>query len=225
MDSPELEWARKNKKRIAREFIRKVGMPLHDTPVGIFTAGLPGAGKTEFTQELLKNLIDPPLRIDMDEIAQLIEGYSPAKADLFRSGASVILAKIYDEATKTGLDFVFDGTFAHNNALPNLERAIEHGYITKVYFIHQDPEIAWKFTQDRELIERRHIDREGFINSYYKLHENMIMLQDITEDVIISVIIKDSINRIGKVIENVHNIYDFVPKPIDRKELERVIQE
>ena len=37
-------------------------------------AGLPGAGKTEFTKELLKDIADKPLRIDMDEIACLIEG-------------------------------------------------------------------------------------------------------------------------------------------------------
>src|SRR5947209_19199595 len=116
-----LKWAQENKKRIAREFVRKIERAAHEQPVGIFTAGLPGAGKTEFTQELLKNLIDPPLRIDMDEIAQLIEGYNPATAHLFRSGASVILARIYDEVTKAGLDFVFDGTFAHDNALGNFK--------------------------------------------------------------------------------------------------------
>jgi len=52
-----LEWARKNKKNIAREFIRKIEYKAHEQPAGVFTAGLPGAGKTEFTQELLKNLI------------------------------------------------------------------------------------------------------------------------------------------------------------------------
>jgi UDP-N-acetylglucosamine kinase len=218
-----LDWARKHKKKLAREFIRKVEYEVHEQPAGIFTAGLPGAGKTEFTQELLKNIIDPTLRIDMDEIAQLIEGYSPMKANLFRSGASVILAKIYDEVTKTGLDFIFDGTFAHDNALKNLQRAIDHKYITKLYYIHQEPEVAWKFTKDRELVEKRSIDREGFIATYYRLHENLRLLQENYKDVTISVIVKDASNKIGEIFENVENIYQYIPRPLDRKQLERVI--
>src|SRR5262245_42335918 len=86
------EWVRKNKKKIAREFIRRINFEPSDNPTGIFTAGLPGAGKTEFTVELLKDIIDKPLRIDMDEIATLIEGYKPEIADKFRGGASMILA-------------------------------------------------------------------------------------------------------------------------------------
>jgi len=218
-----LEWARKNKKNIAREFIRKIEYKAHEQPAGVFTAGLPGAGKTEFTQELLKNLVEPVLRIDMDEIAQLIEGYSPLKASLFRSGASVILAKIYDEATKAGLDFVFDGTFAHDNALKNMKRAIDHKYITKVYYIYQEPTVAWKFTKDRELVEKRSIEREGFMNTYCRLHENLQSLRKDYKDVTISVIVKDESNKIGEIFENVENIYQHTPKPLTREQLERVI--
>jgi len=67
-------WARTHKKNIAREFIRKIDYNPSQTSAGIFMAGLPGAGKTEFTKELLKDIADKPLRIDMDEIACLIEG-------------------------------------------------------------------------------------------------------------------------------------------------------
>ena len=136
------DWANKNKKLIAREFIRKIDFVASDTPAGIFTAGLPGAGKTEFTVELLKGIANKPLRIDMDEIAQLIEGYKPEIADKFRSGASAILSRIYDEIVKHKIDFVFDGTFSQARALENLDRALHHGYTVKVYYIHQVPELA-----------------------------------------------------------------------------------
>lgn len=218
-----LKWAQENKKRIAREFVHKLQRVAHEQPVGIFTAGLPGAGKTEFTQELLKDLLDPPLRIDMDEIAQLIEGYSPSKANLFRSGASVILARIYDEITKAKLDFVFDGTFAHDNALKNLERALAHGYTTKIYYIHQEPEIARQFTKDRELVEKRGIERDGFIDAYIHLHHNMQELQDKFKNVTISVVIKDESNRVGRIVEDVQSIYDHIPQALDRTQLARVI--
>jgi predicted AAA+ superfamily ATPase len=146
------EWARINKKKIAREFIRKIGYEASESPAAIFTAGLPGAGKTEFTKELLKDISDQALRIDMDEIASLIEGYNPKTADLFRGGASIILDKIYDEVLKAKLDFVMDGTLSHPKALDNINRALDKGYMAKIYFIHQDPVIAWQFTMDRELV-------------------------------------------------------------------------
>ena len=190
-------WARKNKKPIAREFVRKTNFQSSDQPAGIFTAGLPGAGKTEFTVNLLKDIINKPVRIDMDEIATHIEGYNPKIADKFRAGASIILAKIYDEVIKNKFDFVFDGTFAHANALNNLARAKEHGYKVKVYYIHQDPVIAWQFTKDRELVEHRAIDSKRFIETYVNLQRNLKELCKNKKDVTISIIVKDKNNKVG----------------------------
>lgn len=216
-------WARANKKSIAREFIRKIDHQASSSPAGVFTAGLPGAGKTEFTKELLRDISDKPLRIDMDEIACLIEGYSPRSANIFRSGASIILEKIYDEILKAKLDFVLDGTFSHPKAIDNVKRALDKGYTVKVYFIHQDPIIAWKFTKDRELVEHRSIDRAGFIDTYYKLYENIEKLQEIYKDVTLSIILKDENNRVGQRFEDVKNLYDIIPKPLASTQLIRDI--
>jgi predicted ABC-type ATPase len=217
------EWARTNKKKIAREFICKTAHEPNESPAAIFTAGLPGAGKTEFTEELLKDITDKTLRIDMDEIAGLIEGYSPKTADLFRAGASIILEKIYDETLKAKLDFVMDGTLSHPKAIDNISRALEKDYKVKVYFIHQDPAIAWQFTKDRELIEHRSIDREKFIEAYYRLHENITKLQNMIEDVTISIILKTKDNHIGQQSEDVKNIYDIIPEPLAKDQLRRDI--
>jgi hypothetical protein len=217
------DWARKNKKTIAREFIRKINLEPSKSPAAIFTAGLPGAGKTEFTKQLLKDITDKPLRIDMDEIASLIEGYSPKTANLFRAGASIILEKIYDETLKSKIDFVFDGTLSHPKAINNIKRAQASGYKVKVYYIHQDPLIAWRFTQDRELIEHRSIDRQGFIEAYFKLQENLALLREDIKDVTISIILKDLDNKEGRRIEDVDDIRNFIPPPLARLQLERDI--
>lgn len=216
-------WARKNKKPIAREFIRKSGFKASEEPVGIFTAGLPGAGKTEFTVELLKDIIDHTLRIDMDEIAQQIEGYKPGLADKFRAGASIILERIYDEVIKSHFDFVMDGTFSHPKAVSNIERALHKGYKIKLYYIHQEPQIAWQFTKDREAIEHRAITREGFINTYKNIALNLGNLQGSKLDVTISVVIKDSRNRVGRIIENVKDLSREVPEYLTETELEAAI--
>jgi len=219
------EWAKKYKKRVAREFIRRIPNAPSELHSGIFTAGLPGAGKTEFTVELLKNIENKPLRIDMDEIAQLIEGYRPEVADKFRGGASIILSKIYDEVLKARLDFVYDGTFGHSHALENLQRALDKGYTIKVFYIHQDPLIAWRFTKDRELVERRRIDRNGFIDTYFSLQNNLQRLCNEYKDVTISLIIKDGRNKEGLRIEPVQNVFEHIPKTLERSEIENAILE
>ena len=216
-------WANKNKKRIAREFIRQTSFQSKESPTGIFTAGLPGAGKTEFTVELLKDIADKPLRIDMDEIAGLIDDYKPEIADKFRAGASGILAKIYDEIIKHKIDFVFDGTFAQARALENLDRALHHGYTVKIYYIHQLPEIAWQFTKDRELVEHRAIDRKGFIETYLNLQQNLEKLCSSYKNVTISLIVKDPQNKEGRRAEDVKDLFSELPAFLTEEQLESVI--
>lgn len=218
------QWARSNRKRIAREFIRNIDHIASDEPSGIFTAGLPGAGKTEFTIELIKNIEPKPLRIDMDEIAKKIEGYKPKIADKFRGGASIIVSRIYDETVKNHINFVFDGTFSSAGSLDNLERAIKHGYKIKLYYIHQSPLIAWQFTKDRELLEHRSIEISGFKDTYFKLENNLRELCKKHKDVTISLVIKDENNKVGQLIENVdQNLFDKLPAFLTPQELDSVI--
>ncbi|HEY5442422.1 MAG TPA: zeta toxin family protein [Candidatus Saccharimonadales bacterium] len=216
-------WARINKKRIAREFVRLTDFQKSPAPSGIFTAGLPGAGKTEFTVELIKNLQIKPVRIDMDEIATHIEGYKPQMADKFRAGATIILERIYDEVTKHCFDFVFDGTFGHGKAIQNLQRAIDHNYAVKIYYIHQDPIHAWRFTQDREFVEHRAIDKHGFIDTYLSLQENLRILHKDHKNVTISLVIKDRRNKIGSRMEDVDNLFEVLPKFLTADELGSVL--
>jgi len=218
------EWVRANKKQIAREFIRKTEFSRSDTPVAIITAGLPGAGKTEFTQELLKQITTKPLRIDMDEIATLIEGYRPRIADKFRAGASAIMNRIYDEVIKKKIDFVLDGTFAGTAAISNVQRALDHGYTLKVYYIHQEPLVAWKFTQTRELIEHRSINKDKFIDTYTRIYENLGKLNQFGNKIAISLIIKREDNKVGALYEGVTDILQAIPGKMTRIELEELLQ-
>ena len=137
-------------------------------------AGLPGAGKTEFSKNLIK-LVDgaKAVRIDMDEIATQIKGYHPEIADEFRGQASKLMNGLYDKVLKEKLEFIMDGTFGSKSSIKNVERAINHGYTVKVIYIIQDPKLAWKFTLAREKVEHRsisidvsHTNRTSFKNLY-----------------------------------------------------------
>jgi UDP-N-acetylglucosamine kinase len=223
MDDKDTTWARQNKKVVAREFIRRSGLTPSEEPSAIFTAGLPGAGKTEFTLGLLPEILENVLRIDMDEIASTIEGYKPEVASRFRAGASIILSKIFDLTLKTKIDFILDGTFSREVSLENLDRALKAGYKVKIYLIVQEPQVAWQFTKSRELVEKRCINRNEFIDTYFMLMKNLNSLQKTSKNVTISIILKDSKNKEGRRIEDVENVLDHLPEILTREELEKMI--
>lgn len=214
----------KTRKHIARDYLRRNNFTTSENPVGIVTAGLPGAGKTEFTQQLLERMEDYPVRLDMDEIARLIDGYAPNIADDFRGDASIILSKVYDEVLKRKIHYVLDGTFAGSPAISNITRAIDKGYAIKLYFIHQQPQIAWEFTKAREQVEHRAIDKVKFIESYFRMYEKLIKLQSMDLPIAISVVTKNQFNQIGATKEDVKDIVQQVPPLLSRIDLENVLR-
>lgn len=217
------DWVRTNKKKIARELLERLGHAANQNPAGIFTAGLPGSGKTEFTTELIEELTTKPLRLDMDELAAMIEGYKPQIADVFRKGASSILNEVYTKTIRQRMDFVFDGTLAHSHALQNVERAVKRGYKVKIYYIHQDPVLAWEFTKDRELVEKRGIKKQGFIEAYNGLYENLRALQSDSLDITLSVVVKGQNNKVIARHENVKDVFKYTGNILSRSGLEHVI--
>ncbi len=98
------------KKEFVTKFIEEFGAKSMLNPGAIFMAGLPGAGKTEFSKELIKNISGPKaIRIDMDEIASKIKGYRPEIADQYREPATKLLNSIYDETLKNHLNSLWMG--------------------------------------------------------------------------------------------------------------------
>jgi predicted ABC-type ATPase len=189
-------------------------------------AGLPGAGKTEFTKNLIIDSRLTVLRIDMDEIAEGIEGYSPEQASAFRGAASDILNTVFDRATHRRVDFIMDGTFQSRSALKNLQRSVNKGYRIKVIYISQEPEIAWRFTQDREKVEHRAIDKEGFIESYFNIMHNIKSISTLKIDnLVLDIVIKDCNNKVGVWLQNVpvYDIDTYIEKFYTKDELERIL--
>lgn len=203
------EWARKHKKAFARKMIRDAEVSKSVSPTAIFMAGLPGAGKTEFTKNLIVNLGVRIIRLDMDEIASQIDTYEPQKADKFRAAASMLLSRTFDMVVHGGYDFIMDGTFAGNSATQNIERAVNHGYTVKIFYIHQDPLVAWKYTRAREKVEHRAIDRDGFVGSYYRTFDNLRKVgREFGARASMDIIIKNDKNGI-KTIKNNVNVSDI----------------
>lgn len=199
------EWVRKNRNKYARDLIAKSGAISDDHPTAIFMAGLPGAGKTEFSKNLIGILGSKVVRLDMDEMATDIKGYRPEHADLFRKSASNLLSRVFDIVIDKELDFLMDGTFGGDQAVLNIERTIKHGYTIKVLYVYQDPRLAWDFTVKRERIEHRSIDQNGFIETYFKTAENLLCVVEKynNEKITIDIVYKDNYNDVKEWIPNV----------------------
>lgn len=71
-------FARKNKRRIAKELTEPAVHPVEKDPVAVFMAGSPGAGKTEASRELIAKFEvqgHKVLCIDPDELRCYFDAY------------------------------------------------------------------------------------------------------------------------------------------------------
>ncbi|MBQ6394043.1 zeta toxin family protein [Candidatus Saccharibacteria bacterium] len=190
-------WIKSHKNEFAKNLIAQSGATPDGNPMAIFMAGLPGAGKTEFSKSLVDVLSSKAVRLDMDEIAVQIEGYTPEKANLFRAGASELLNRAFDIILRKGLDFIMDGTFSSTSARSNVKRALSRSYGVKIIYVYQDPKLAWSFTKEREKVEHRAIDEKGFIDAYFNTIKNIKNIIDEFSDekITLDIIVKDRYNE------------------------------
>lgn len=166
-----MEFAKKNKNRIAKELTDIAKYAPDSVPISVFMAGSPGAGKTEFSKNLIKILEDGKerrvIRIDGDEIRTFIPGYTGNNSHLFQGAISLIVEKIHDYVLHQKQSFVFDSTFSkYDKSVQNINRSLVKGRPVFIFYIYQKPEVAWKFTQARENIEGRNIPKAAFIKEF-----------------------------------------------------------
>ena len=171
-----IEYARVNKKAVAKELTNPKKYPPDAEPVVVFMAGSPGAGKTEASLRLIENLSpagNGVLRIDSDELRIKIPGYSGTNSSLFQSATSIIADKIQDCAIKQHQSYIFDGWTLTNEvrARENINRCLAHGYSVYILYVYQDPVQAWRFVKARQSRDGRVIPKEVFIEQYFKARE------------------------------------------------------
>lgn len=215
-----MDWTKAHQKEIVDKIISDANLLPQNNPMAIFMAGLPGAGKTELSNGFIKEMRIRPIRIDMDELATVIEGYKPENADLFRAGATRLLNNLFDKTIKKHLDFIMDGTFGSPKALLNVERVLKRGYTVQLAYAFQDPKLAWQFTKAREKVEHRAIKEEGFIEAYYKTINNLHELAKLNhEKVTIDIFVKNADNTVGRRIRKItENQIDEILKVMYNKD-------
>ena len=95
-----------------------------------------------------------------------------------------------------------DGTFSNfEKAKNNVERSLIKNREVVVFYIYQNPEISWNFTQAREKIEGRKISEDIFIKGFINSRDNVKRIKGYFNEKVKVIIINknfrmDSVNSV-----------------------------
>jgi UDP-N-acetylglucosamine kinase len=196
-----------------------------DNPISLFMAGSPGAGKTEASKRLIEQFADnAPVRIDADDIRGMFPNYTGTNSHIFQRACTTGVNKLFDYVLDHRLNVILDGTFAYKLAMENINRSLNRDRRVIIYYLFQDPAIAWKFTRIREETEGRRVSKEVFIHSFLRARENVNEAKaHFGEKIELNIIIKDFTNNYEKVFPNIGSIDKYLPNVYTINELEEIL--
>jgi predicted ABC-type ATPase len=128
-------------------------------------AGSSGAGKTEFSKRLMEILKPMSIvRRDVDEIKEQIPQYTGKNSSLVQGTASIVADNLNFFTLKNKQNSIMDGTFSkYEKSKNNIELALKKQRKIAIFYIYQDPILAWDFMVKREKLEGRNISKNVFI--------------------------------------------------------------
>ena len=224
-----IKYARKHKKAIARELTEKTAFPADPNPVSVFMAGSPGAGKTEASKALLERVQksgNKVVRIDPDELRDRFEDYDGGNSWVFQPAISIIVDKIHDFVLENRQNFLLDGTLArYDKAKANIERSLKKDRFVQIYYVYQEPEMAWYFVKAREELEGRRIPAENFIEQYFAARTVVNALKsDFGKEIQVDLLRKnvDGSDKFYKA--NVDQIDNHIPEKYTEDDLKQMIE-
>ncbi len=212
-----VEFAKANRKAIAKRRADMTLYPPEECPVAVYMAGSPGAGKTEASIELIAKLGGQALRIDPDELRDELPGYDGRNSHLFQHAVSRLVERMLDTAFDQSQSFVLDGTLSHyDKAEANIERSLRKDRTVQVLYVYQEPAQAWAFVQAREKAEGRHIPPETFIEQYFGARDVVNRLKTRFGGAIrVDLLLKNTDGSNGAFIANVDRIDSHIPEKYD----------
>lgn len=218
-----LQYAKENKKVLISSITD--GKEKEEEETAIFMAGSPGAGKTEAAQTLTA-LNSNLCVIDADKFRELFPGYVGNNSDEFQRGSALLVDAALDLVLKKGYSFILDGTFATFKVNQNIERALKKNYNVFVYYVYQDPFIAWDFTKKREEVEGRFVPKERFTNAFFQSRKNLMRVKkQFQEKVTINILVKDFQNTISDFLMDIDNVELALPISYTKERLEEELHD
>lgn len=202
-----LQFIKAHKRELINKFCSISEFPPSLKPFTMFMAGSPGAGKTEFSKSIIPELQkrDPEskiVRIDADEIREMIPQFNGHNSSEVQRGAIKGVEIIFDEVHHNGQNCILDGTFQNYEAAHrNITRALTKDRSVGIFYIYQDPLVAWEFTKQREAVEHRNVPKETFIKAFFQSKENVLKMKgEFGRKLELNVIIQDETNHVKKLL-------------------------
>lgn len=193
-----VRWVRRpaNQRAILERFASLEMYKPNSSPLMVFTAGSPGAGKTEFIKGFsgsIERLGTKPAIIDPDAVRELLPGYIGSNSYLFQRAISIAVDELFWSVLKSRQSAFVDGTLSdYRRAYKNIEKVIEQYDTVMIAYIFQHPAIAWHFTQLREAVEGRNIRQEDFIDRFLGAKDTVNKLKaHFGDKITLHVILKD----------------------------------
>lgn len=162
---------RENRSTILSKFFDD--FPHTDSKIAFFMAGIPGAGKTEFVEQVIRDSLPLLVPIEHDKLVEYIDGYQPENYYNYRKAGSTLVTEVFNTCLKNGYGFIFDGTLSHENGIRNVQKALKAGYTVYIIYIVQSTQVAWELTQARELVKKRAIEKQGFLATCTKINKSL----------------------------------------------------
>lgn len=194
-------------------------------PVTLFMAGSPGAGKTESSKGLVERFMgNPPVRIDADDIRSIFPNYTGSNSHIFQRACTLGVNLLFNHVVHNNINAILDGTFAYERAMENIERSLNHNREVIIYYLFQDPKVAWNFTQIREAKEGRRVSKEVFINAFLRARENVSQAKTrFGNTIILNLIIKDFTKNFEQAHPNIDHLEKYLEAVYTKEELEKLL--
>ena len=104
--------------------------------------------------------------IDADYFRAQFPEYNGKNSSVFQKASSWLVEQSLKYVLEHGYSFILEDTFAILSAEKNIIRALKNNFRVTIFYVYQDPKVAWDFTRKRELAEGRHVPKEMFINAF-----------------------------------------------------------
>lgn len=106
----------------------------------------------------------------------------------------------------------------------NVERSLKRDRKVEIYYIYQNPQIAWELTKKREAVEHRFVSREVFINAFVASRANANQAKRAFKNSIeLNLIIKDVRQNTEQIFSDISLVDDYLPRIYTKDELEKIV--
>ena len=180
-----IEYLNSNKELFLKKYTKDI--KISDNKLAIFTAGMSGVGKTEFSI-YLKEHSDELLHIDTDEIRNFFQsvGYNGQNADIFQKPSSRGFSELFNYALKNNYSLILDSNLSNiNQAIQNIKRLLKRDYSVVINYFYNYPKKCFEYAIRREVVTHRKVPKEVFVKSNINSFTTVIELKSIFKDDIV----------------------------------------